>query len=472
MNVQPSQPRASTPRRQAGTVSERAATLHPALAVDAALVRVRGGQWHQRVCAVALRGLPRVRRLVVAQPHAAVVLLRADDLGVGVHQRLAPVRAVAHDAWQREQHGEELGREAKRAVHQAAVKVDVGVQLARHKVLVLQRRVLQRLGHLDERVAARNGEHLLRHLLDDLGARVKVAVHAVPKPKQLLLLGLDARQERGDGLHLADARQHAQHGLVGAAVQRAVQRAHRACHGRVHIHARGRQVARGGSGAVHLVLRVQDEHDVQCAHELGVRLVGAAAVAAIQHVHEVLRVAQALVGRRGGAAGGLVVRPRRQGGDLAQQAHNLLVLHLARLVDVAAHQCGVLLGVQRGQRADAGEQHAHGVRVSGQRLHRVNHGGGQRGVAHDRLLEGCKLRHGGQVAEQHSVRNLQEVAPLGQLLNGVAPVAQDALLAINIGDARDDCRGVRVPGVICTQSHTVATSLDLLQGLGIDGAPL
>ena len=35
--------------------------------------------------------------LVVAQPHAAVVLLRADDLGVRVDERLAPVGTVADD---------------------------------------------------------------------------------------------------------------------------------------------------------------------------------------------------------------------------------------------------------------------------------------------------------------------------------------------------------------------------------------
>lgn len=35
--------------------------------------------------------------LVVTQPHAAVVLLRANDLGVWVDERLAPVCAIADD---------------------------------------------------------------------------------------------------------------------------------------------------------------------------------------------------------------------------------------------------------------------------------------------------------------------------------------------------------------------------------------
>jgi hypothetical protein len=41
---------------------------------------------------------------------------------------------------------------------------------------------------------------LITHLLDDLGTWVKVAVHPVPEPKQLLLLGLDTRDEGGDVL--------------------------------------------------------------------------------------------------------------------------------------------------------------------------------------------------------------------------------------------------------------------------------
>ena len=64
------------------------------------------------------------------------------------------------------------------------------------------------------------------HLLDDLCPRVKVAVHTVTKPKQLLLLSLDARNEGRDVLKLADALQHAQHGLVGTTMQGAVQSTH------------------------------------------------------------------------------------------------------------------------------------------------------------------------------------------------------------------------------------------------------
>jgi len=186
---------------------------------------------------------------------------------------------------------EEGRREAHGAVHQARIEIHVGIELALHKVLVRQRRILQCHSHLDERVAAGDGEHFLchlrtcnhmcvfvracmlvcvpmracisalgqqlpdgdvpsikpctrnvthmvtlqmisashlhhdvprtrtqpcvtwqcrawaqrlrAHLLDDLGPGVKVAVHAMPKAKQPLLLGLDARDEGRDVLHLS-----------------------------------------------------------------------------------------------------------------------------------------------------------------------------------------------------------------------------------------------------------------------------
>lgn len=46
--------------------------------------------------------------------------------------------------------------------------------------------------------------------------------------------------------------------------------------GGVDIDARGRQVARSGGGAVHLVLSVQREHDVYCARKPGIGLIPAA----------------------------------------------------------------------------------------------------------------------------------------------------------------------------------------------------
>jgi hypothetical protein len=164
------------------------------------------------------------------------------------------------------------------------------------------------------------------------------------------------------------------------------------------------------------------------------------------HTH--LRVAQVLVGLGGLAPRRAVVGQRRQGGDLANQAHHLLVLHLPTLVDVLASQSRVLrrrqaskaggragrqgrrgsaalaagrcplfflaptapfphthlLGVQRGQGAEAGEDGAHGVGVVGQRRDRLLH----------RHRQGCA--GGGQAAAAVARCEASATAPAAALL--------------------------------------------------------
>ena len=166
------------------------------------------------------------------------------------------MREVARGARHGEEHGEELGGEPQGAVHESAVKVHVRVQVAFDEVLVFSRFFFQRDRDVDERVPPDELEHLLGDFADHVRARVKVFVHAVAEPEHLLLFVLDASEERRDVLHRADPREHLEHSLVGAAVQGAVQRAHRARHRGVHVHPRARQMPRRGGGAVHLVLGV------------------------------------------------------------------------------------------------------------------------------------------------------------------------------------------------------------------------
>jgi len=222
-------------------------------------------------------------------------------------------------------------------------------------------------------------------------------------------------------------------------------------------------VARRGGGAVHLVLRVQDEHDIQGARQAGVGAVPRRDAPGVQHEQKGLREGQLLVGRRRRAAGALVVRQRRQrrhlsGGRrwllrrwrrrverqpaareetagslpqpppskallhnslsktpskptkpctrLAQQPDDLLILNRPRVVDAAAREGRVLLRVARRQRAQAGEQRAHGVGVVRQRRDRGLHGGGDGGVAGQRLLERRQLRRRGELAVDDQVGHL------------------------------------------------------------------
>mmetsp|Transcript_16403 Transcript_16403/g.49158 ORF Transcript_16403/g.49158 Transcript_16403/m.49158 type:complete len:227 (+) Transcript_16403:910-1590(+) len=203
----------------------------------AALISVGGAHFPHVITAVLGITLPpSVDGHIVPQPHPPVVLLGSHDLHIGVGQRLPPVGQVAHHPRHREQHREEVRREPQSPVHQSRVEVHVRVQLAGGEELVRPGRLFQSHRHIDQRVAPRNLEYLIRDLPDDFGTRVKVLVHPVAEAEQLLLAVLDAGDEGRNVVHGLDARQHAQHCLVGASVQRPIQRPHPATHRRVNIH--------------------------------------------------------------------------------------------------------------------------------------------------------------------------------------------------------------------------------------------
>ena len=94
--------------------------------------------------------------------------------------------------------------------------------------LVLGRGLLQRHGHLQRRVvrAAQVREQLPRHALHHRRARVVRLVHPVPEAEEPpgVVLVFRARERLGDVFDAADVDEHAQAGLVGAAVGRAPER--------------------------------------------------------------------------------------------------------------------------------------------------------------------------------------------------------------------------------------------------------
>src|SRR5206468_939811 len=126
-----------------------------------------------------------VRPLVVAD----VELLRARDLLLLVEQHLGPLRHPARRARDGEQDREHGDREPHRLVDDARVEVDVGIEPARHEVVVLQRDALEVDRDVDERVLPRHLEHLVSDPLDDLRARVVVLVDAVAEAGEPQLAG-------------------------------------------------------------------------------------------------------------------------------------------------------------------------------------------------------------------------------------------------------------------------------------------
>ena len=149
-------------------------------------------------------------------------------------------------------------------------------------------------------------------LLDDLGPRVVRLVDAVAESHQpCLRRALTRLMNAGMLSTLPISLQHPQHRLVGAAVQRPVERRRRAGHRRVRIDVRAADRAHRARAAVLLVVGVQDEEDVERALEHRVHLVFQLRHLE-QHVQEVAGEAQLVVRIDVRAADAVADRRRRQ----------------------------------------------------------------------------------------------------------------------------------------------------------------
>src|SRR5690606_1620461 len=158
-----------------------------------------------------------VHRDVVPGAGAAVELPGPGDLLV-LLQQLDPVREPPGGPGDGEQHGEHLQREPHRLVDEAGVEVDVRVEPPGDEVVVGERDLLQLEGDVEQGVAPGDGEDLVGGLLDDLRPGVVVLVDAVAEALELDLPGLHPPDVGVDLVDRADLLEHADDGLVGAAV--------------------------------------------------------------------------------------------------------------------------------------------------------------------------------------------------------------------------------------------------------------
>ena len=86
------------------------------------------------------------------------------------------------------------------------------------------------------------------------------------------------------------------------------------------------------------------------------------------------------------------------------------------------------------QRADRAEHDRHRMRVAAEALEEAAHLLVHHRVARDAVVEIRLLRGGRQFAVEQQVAGLEEVAVLGQLLDRIAAIEQDAFVAVDIGD--------------------------------------
>lgn len=239
-----------------------------------------------------------------------------------------------------------------------------------------------------------------------------------------------------------DAFEHLQHRLVGATVQRAPQGADRGGDRGEHVRLRGADETHRGRRTVLLVVRVQDQQLVERGDHDRVRHVllrrdreG--------HPQEVLDVPEVVARVDEGVADRLLVRVRGDGRQLGEQPDRgeMALLVVERVVAVL---------VERGQRADHGGQHRHRMGVARESVVEALDVLVQQRVLGDLVLERGQFVDRRQLAVDQQIRHLDKAGPLGELLDGIAAVAQNALFAVEVGNGGLVGRGVAVAAV---QSH-------------------
>ena len=186
---------------------------------------------------------------------------------MGILHHLLPLRDPSRQPAEGKHDREHVGRDAHRPVDDAAVEVDVRIELTLDEERVLQGHLLQSLGDLEQRIIhAQLRQHLVRRLLEDLGARVEVLVHPMaeahePERRALILGQTDVLLEVA--AILPDHLQHLDDLLISPAVQRTPEGEDaRRNHGE-EIRLAASHHANRRRAAVLLVIGVQDEQEVE-----------------------------------------------------------------------------------------------------------------------------------------------------------------------------------------------------------------
>ncbi len=206
------------------------------------------------------------------------------------------------------------------------------------------------------------------------------------------------------------------------------------------IGARGAGKAHGRGRRVLLVVGVQDEDAVERPRQHRIDLIVLARHGEA-HAQEVGRIIEVVLGINEGLADRIFIGhggERRDLGDHARRGDHALdrVGDIGRVV------------IERRQRADRGHHDRHRMRVAAEALEEAGHLLMHHGVARDAIVEIRLLRAGRQFAIEQKIAGLQKIAVLGELLNRIAAIEQNALVAVDKGDLRLAARGRGEAGVV------------------------
>ena len=307
-------------------------------------------------------------------------------------------------------------------------------------------------------------EHLVGRPFNDAGSRIVILVDAMAEAHQFELAGLDLLDIGGDVVLRADHIEHLQNFLVRPAMQRAGKRGCGGRRGEERVGLRTGYGAHSVGAAVLLVIGVEDEEDVQSARDYRVGLVlGLHHLP--QHVHEVLGVAQVVVGIHVRESQAVPVSIGGDGGHLSDEAQNLKPAHL-RIENVFSFR------IHRGKRRHRADQHAHGVRVVAETFQKLLGGFVKHGVVGDIVHPVFQFRCGWKLAVEKQVSHFEKCALFRELLNGIAAVSQDASIAVDVGNGAAARGRIHESRVVGHEPEIFGPGLDLAQIHGPYGSIL
>ena len=108
--------------------------------------------------------------------------------------------------------------------------------------------------------------------------------------------------------------------------------------------------------------------------------------------------------------------------------------------------------MQGGQGCDGTAEHAHRVSVIPEGVHHGKKVLMHEGMVHHLFAKGGQLLLGGQLTPEDKIGHFKEGTLFSKDLDGVAPVLEDALVAVDEADGGGAGDGVHVAGVITPQN--------------------
>src|SRR5690606_31674478 len=116
---------------------------------------------------------------------SGMYLSRAQDAAGRVVVLLLPLRDPARQAADGDADGEHARRNADAPQHDAAVEVDIGIELALDEIRVREGEFLQAPGNVEEWIVVlETAQHLVAEAFQHLRTCVEIAIDAIPEAEQ------------------------------------------------------------------------------------------------------------------------------------------------------------------------------------------------------------------------------------------------------------------------------------------------